>query len=127
MKALKILYILAVPTALALLVAWEGARIRARGYELQRLNQRLEQAHVRTQKYRAQINKLKSPGRILHLVRKHGLPLLNEPMERPVRWADGDEKEEKDKDGDEGSDGGTACGSAPLLDIRGKRPNISNI
>lgn len=108
MKALKILYILAVPTALALLVAWEGARIRAKGYELQRLNQRLEQARATRQKYRAQINKLKSPGRILHLVRKHGLPLLNEPMERPVRRVEKDEKDGEDGDGDGGSDGGTA-------------------
>ena len=105
MKAIKILYILAVPTALALLVAWEGARIRAKGYELQRLNQHLEQARVRRQKYRAQINKLKSPGRILQLVREHGLPLLNEPMERPVRRTKDDGG---DEDNSDESDGGRA-------------------
>ena len=102
MKPIKMLYILAVPTALALLVAWEGARIRAKGYELQRLNRRLEQARVQGQKYRAQINKLKSPARIRHLVRKHGLPLRTEPMDQPVRRVDNNNEDDGDDGGSEG-------------------------
>ncbi|MEF8788412.1 MAG: hypothetical protein V5A84_05030, partial [Planctomycetota bacterium] len=83
--------------------------------ELQRINRRIEEARTTGQKYRAQINKLKSPSRIRHLVRKHRLPLLNSPMERPVRPVENDESNGEDDDGsggDDGSDGERAIALA---------------
>ena len=113
MKVAKILYIRAVPTGLALLVIWQGAVIRSRGYRLQDLKERCARERVRTKKYKAQINKLQSPMRVMHLVRKHQLDLKNAPVPPAPPTAEnrGDGNEDDSQSGSERRENAGRTGS----------------
>ncbi len=75
----KTIYVLALATALALAVAWQGARLRRTGYRVQELKEAVAQQQYRCDMYRAHLSKLKSPQRITALVEWLGLDLLEQP------------------------------------------------
>jgi len=77
----KCLYIFAVATALALLVAWQSTVVRSGGYLLARLEREAEREQWRGRMYRAQVSKLKSPTRITRLLGQLGIELEIAPQE----------------------------------------------
>ncbi len=82
MNVVRILYVEAVLTALALCVVWQAAEVRKAGYRLEALRRERERRTAELQSYRAHVGKLKSPQRILHLVETLGLR-LTEPVAGP--------------------------------------------
>lgn len=61
-------FIMLVLTALALLLVWQGAELRATGYEVERLQQRIADQNALTAIYQAHLSKLKNPARVTTLV-----------------------------------------------------------
>ncbi len=92
MRESKSLYILALTTLLALLVVWESAAIRRKGYALQQISSNLKREQALQYLYRAQITKLSSPQRILRLVRRLELDLVQSPQ-APRRLAGQDARD----------------------------------
>jgi len=78
MRVAKVFYIQAVVTALALYVVWQGALIRKTGYRQELITRTIECYEADAQEYSAQISKLSSPQRILHLINYLALDLTHE-------------------------------------------------
>jgi len=76
MDLAKYFYVVSLSTFLALLVVWESTLIRERGYRLDRLNTEVQRSEARAQIYRAQLGKLKSPGRVVHLLKELQIDLV---------------------------------------------------
>ena len=83
MRESRSLYILALTTFLALIVVWESAAIRRKGYALEQINAHLKREQALQGIYRAQITKLSSPRRILRLVKRLELNLVQSPQAPP--------------------------------------------
>ncbi len=81
MHIARVLYVQAVVTALALCVVWQTAQIRKEGYCLEELRREKERCETEVHSYRAHIEKLKSPQRVLHLVEALRLPLTQTAAE----------------------------------------------
>ena len=90
MQALKAFYVQALVAALALCVVQQGHQVRHVGYRLEELRQQIRSSQVEIQKHKAQISRLKSPQRIVHLVEALGLDLAQPSVVRRQADADGD-------------------------------------
>jgi hypothetical protein len=76
----RILFGMALATALALAVVCQSASIRSAGYRLQELREQLGEQRAELAIHRAHISKLKNPGRILRLAEWLGLELEERPV-----------------------------------------------
>ena len=79
MNIARVLYIQVLLTALGLCVIWQDTLVRQEGYRLERVGRDIENARTEVQKYKAQISKLRSPQRIVTLVRRLGLEVEQAP------------------------------------------------
>ena len=80
MDTLKVFYVQAVVAALALCIVHEGHEARQIGYRLESMRRETESRVVEAQKCTAQIGRLKSPQRILHLVEALELDIEQAPV-----------------------------------------------
>jgi hypothetical protein len=62
-------------TALALVLVWQGAGLRATGYEVEKLQERIADQKALTAMYETHLSKLKNPQRVTTLVGWLGLDL----------------------------------------------------
>lgn len=69
------IYVVVVATALALVLVWQGAGLRATGYEVARLQGRIADQKALTAMYETHLSKLKNPQRVTTLVGWLGLDL----------------------------------------------------
>lgn len=83
MRVVHMFYILAVVTALALCVVWQGALTRQVGYRQELLTRTIEDYEAEAQEYNAQISRLNSPQRILYLINYLALDLAHEGVSQP--------------------------------------------
>ena len=88
MRVAKVFYIQAVVTVLALCVVWQGALTRKTGYRQELITRAIERYEAEAQEYSAQISKLSSPQRILHLINYLALDLTHEGAGQPNVVAD---------------------------------------
>ncbi|MDP6439313.1 MAG: hypothetical protein QGH74_06745 [Candidatus Brocadiia bacterium] len=79
MDFVRILWVLAVVTALALCVVWQGSETRRAGRRLEELTWDIEALKAEQQKGQERIDRLKSPQRIV----PHALKLGLRPTETP--------------------------------------------
>ena len=75
----RCLFVLAVATALALLVSSQSAQVSSGGYLLVHLEREAQRQEWHGRTYRAQISKLKSPKRIARLLEELGIELETAP------------------------------------------------
>jgi len=88
MDTLKVFYVQAIVAALALCIVHEGHETRQIGYRLESMRRETESRVVEAQKRTAQIGRLKSPQRILHLVEALELDIEQPPVTHEL--ADGE-------------------------------------
>ena len=69
------IYVLVLVTALALVLVWQGAGLRATGYEVEKLQERIADQKALTAMYETHLSKLKNPQRVTTLVGWLGLDL----------------------------------------------------
>ncbi len=81
MTPAKVLYLILLCTALALLLVWQSSLARSVGYEVQDLHAEAAEQRAENAAYVAQLGKLKNPRRILALVAWLGLDLHEPPVE----------------------------------------------
>ena len=81
MDFVRILWVLAVVTALALCVVWQGSEARRAGRRLEELTWDIEALKAEQQKGQERIDRLKSPQRIVSHARKLGLRPTETPAE----------------------------------------------
>jgi len=83
MRLIRILYIQAVLTGMALCVVWQGSLTRQAGYRQELLRRGIQSCEADAQDCKAEISKLKSPHRILYLVNYLALDLTHESIVLP--------------------------------------------
>ena len=93
MDFVRILWVLAVVTALALCVVWQGSETRRTGRRLEELTWDIEALKAEQQKGQGRIDRLKSPQRIVPHALKLGLRPTKTPAEKmpefvPLRMQD---------------------------------------
>lgn len=85
MHFVRVFLVLAVATCLALCVVWQGAELRGTGRRLEHLQREIETLKTDEQKYRAEIERLKGPQRIISAAVRLGLEQASAPA--PARPA----------------------------------------
>ena len=75
MRTARLIYAEMILTGLALLVIWQVTEVRRAGYRLERIERRVEERAAQVQRYRAHVERLQSPQRVLPLVESLGIPL----------------------------------------------------
>jgi len=90
MDFLRVLLVLAVATALALCVVWQGSLARRAGRELEQMQQELAALKAQEQKHRAEIDRLKSPERIMVQAIRLGLEQARSEPRPEHGWGGGD-------------------------------------
>ena len=88
----RVIYIIVVATTLAVAVVWQRGQQRDLGYRLEKLNSEVADQEEQRDTYRVHVSKLKSPQRILNIVKQYGLHLRASPTVPSVGTSDGPAK-----------------------------------
>ncbi len=112
MTPTKLLYALALLTALALALVWQSARIRQSGYRVAELRAQIAEQKAELALHEAHLSKLRSPQRIVGLARWLGLEL----EQRAVVAAHGPEQTDRPQPAvaDESADGTAGLIAEPV-------------
>jgi len=87
----KMIYLVALSTALGMAVVCQGAVLRRTGYEVEDLQNQLAELEAQATTYRAHLSRLRNPQRITGLVAWLGLDLQEPTAQVEVVFAELDE------------------------------------
>jgi hypothetical protein len=110
MTPARLLYVLALVTALALALVWQSARVRQAGYRAAELRAQIAEQKAERAVHGAHLSKLRSPQRVVSLVRWLGLEL----EERTVALSGRPDRAAPRPQGAEPAPGGDALNEEPV-------------